>query len=373
MKSEDSRRSGRAGEDSIARALSRRELMGASLLGAGLAATASKPLSAQNGNACQFDGKPGRRIIDSHVHLWKLPRNAPPMNDFATFPTGCCGSVPWMEMDRLVPDYNARVGGPKVDKLVLIESSVGVPPDRIIQSNLWMLQEATAESKILSVIGNLDVTQAPASFAQQVAQLSANKQWIGIRIGGGIFEPNQPRSFATIKANVLTNLTLLAKKGLQIDTLGISGAVLSQIGAAVPGLTIVMDHFAGKPTTFDVEDAWKADMIAASAYSHLFIKVSDVHKLSAQTVTGMPAGLTQFQPIADPTKYAPTLEFLWRTFGDDRLIFGTNWPVSDAGGLFVDSIDLEIDILESFLTQRFSSGRDNVMYGNAARVYSPRE
>jgi len=206
-----------------------------------------------------------------------------------------------------------------------------------------------------------------------VAQLSANKQWIGIRIGGGIFLPGLPQSFATMKPNVLTNLTLLAEKGLQIDTLGIRGAVLSQIGAAVPGLTIVMDHFAGKPTTFDVEDSWQADMIAASGYLNLNIKVSDVHKLSSQFVTGQPAGLTQFQPVADPTKYAPTLEFLWNTFGNDRLIFGTNWPVSDAAGLFVDSIDLEIGILESFLTQRFSSGRDKVMFGNAARVYCPRK
>ena len=364
--------SGPAKERRTAGALSRRGLIRASL-GAGLAATASEPLSAQNGNACQLDGQPGRRVIDSHVHLWKLHRNAPPMSDFATFPTGFCGSVPWMEVDRLVPDYNARVGGPKVEKLVLIESSVGVPPDRILQSNLWMLQEAAAEPKILSVIGNLDVTQTPSGFAQQVAQLSANKQWIGIRIGGGIFLPGLPQSFATMKPNVLTNLTLLAEKGLQIDTLGIRGAVLSQIGAAVPGLTIVMDHFAGKPTTFDVEDSWQADMIAASGYLNLNIKVSDVHKLSSQFVTGQPAGLTQFQPVADPTKYAPTLEFLWNTFGNDRLIFGTNWPVSDAAGLFVDSIDLEIGILESFLTQRFSSGRDKVMFGNAARVYSPRK
>jgi len=103
------------------------------------------------------------------------------------------------------------------------------------------------------------------------------------------------------------------------------------------------------------------------------VKVSDVHKLSAQVVTGQPAGLTQFQPIADPSLYAPTLEFLFRTFGDDRLIFGTNWPVSDAGGLFVDSIDLEINILESFLTGRFSGGLEKIMYQNALRVYSPRK
>jgi L-fuconolactonase len=294
------------------------------------------------------------------------------MSDFATYPTGCCGSVPWMEVDRLIPDYNARVGGPEVDKVVLMESSVGVPPDNIIQSNLWMAQTAAAETKILSVVGNLDVTQAPASFAQQVAQLAANRQWVGVRIGGGIFQPNLPATFSNLRPNVLTNLMLMARRGLEIDTLGIPGAVLSQIGAAVPGLTMVMDHFAGKPTTFNIENSWKSDMLAAASYSGLNIKVSDVHKLSSQTVTGKPAGLTQFQPIADPAPYVPTLEFLWQTFGADRLIFGTNWPVSDAGGLFVDSIDLEIQILESFLSDKYSGGRDKVMHQNALRVYSPR-
>jgi L-fuconolactonase len=349
-------------------ALTRRELMGASaLLGTGLVAAAAAPLRGDE----REDGRGRKHVIDSHVHLWKLPRNAPPMSDNATFPTGCCGSVPWMEVDRLIPDYNARVGGPKVDQVVLIESSVGVPADKIIQSNLWMLQTAGTEKKILSVIGNLDITQDSTTFSRQVSMLSANKQWIGIRIGGGIFQSGLPATMSNLKPGVLDNLKMLVQKGLQIDTLGIPGATLSQIGAAT-GITIVMDHFAGKPTTFDVEDSWKADMLAAATYRHLNIKVSDVHKLSSHAVTGQPAGLTQFQPIADPTKYFPTLEFLSRTFGDDRLIFGTNWPVSDAGGIFVDSIDLEIEILESFLARQFGSGRDKVMYRNARRVYSPR-
>ena len=53
----------------------------------------------------------------------------------------------------------------------------------------------------------------------------------------------------------------------------------------------MMDHFAGKPTTFDVEDSWKADMQAAAGYAGLSIKVSDVHNLSSQAVTGLPASL----------------------------------------------------------------------------------
>jgi L-fuconolactonase len=358
-------------------ALTRRELMGGSVLGAAAIGAGTLPLMAQSAEssaARQAKRKAAaQRIIDGHVHLWQLPRSGPPMSDGATFPTGCCGSVPWMEVNRMPRDYDARVGGPKVDKLVLIESSVGVMPDKIIQSNLWMLQTAAADEKILSVVGNLDVTQPSLGFGLQLTQLAANKQFVGVRIGSGIFQPNVPRTFSSLLPNVIPNLTAMAKLGLEIDTLGIQGAVLSQIGAAVPGLTIVMDHFAGKATAFDVEDSWKADMHAAASYPGLNIKVSDVHKLSSQSVTGQPAGLTQFQPVADPSPYAATLQFLWRTFGADRLIFGTNWPVSDAGGLFVDSIDLEIGIMESFLADQYVGGRDQVMYQNALRVYSPRK
>src|SRR5207253_4389012 len=168
----------------------------------------AKPLEAQSAQAkaAALARRQGRRIIDAHVHLWTLPRNAPPMSDNATFPTGCCGAVPWMEVNRMPADYDARVGGPAVDKLVLIESSVGVTPDKIIQSNLWMLQAAAADGKILSVVGNLDITQAAASFAQQVMQLSANKQWVGIRIGGGIFQAGMPQTLSNIRPNVMTNL-----------------------------------------------------------------------------------------------------------------------------------------------------------------------
>jgi len=310
------------------------------------------------GVAAAFQKMP---IIDSHIHLWKLPRNGPPVNDSATFPSGCCGSMPWLEMDRLLPDYDARPGGRKIDKVVLIESSVGVPPSKIIQSNLWMLETAAANRKILSVVGNLDITEPPVAFAAQVQQLSADRKWKGIRIGGGIFERGASHTFANIRPNVLTNLTLLATQKLMIDALGIAGSVLRSIDGAVPGLTIVMDHLAGKAPSFDLEDSWKSDMHNAAAAPNLYIKVSDIHKLSTKSVTGAFAGRTQFQPIADAAPYRAVLDFHFKTFGENRLIFGTNWPVSDAAEKNVDSIDLQIQIVESFLSNRPRT-RELIMY-----------
>src|SRR5580698_4099019 len=93
--------------------VTRRELMGGSVLGATLLTASAVPLVAQAKRA-------GGRIIDSHVHLWQLPRSGPPMSDNATFPGA---SAPWMQVNRMPRDYDARVGGPKVDMLVLIESS----------------------------------------------------------------------------------------------------------------------------------------------------------------------------------------------------------------------------------------------------------
>jgi L-fuconolactonase len=293
------------------------------------------------------------------------------MSDAGTYPT--IRSAPWMEVDRLIPDYNATAGGPKVTKVVLIESSVGVPADKLAQSNLWMLRTAEAEPKILSVMGKVDVGLPPDSFAEQVSMYSAHKQFVGIR-AGGFFQPGAPRSLSSIKPNVMANLTYMARQGLRVDALGTPGAVLSQIGDAVPGLVFIMDHFGGKPQTFDIEEPWKADMQAAAACPNVYLKTSDVHKTSAQAVLGHPADEThQFKPIADPSRYFPLLEFLVKTFGPDRLMFGTNWPVADAGGLNTDTIDLQVSIFESFLAGQPSGVRDKVMYQNAAHVYGPKK
>jgi predicted TIM-barrel fold metal-dependent hydrolase len=369
-------------------AMTRRELMGAlgaSALGAGLLGTTSRRLEAQT--ALSPAGGP---IIDTHIHIWKLPRSSPPVSDFGTYPGTptdgfCCtinasnptGAVPWLQRDALMPDYQGNWGGRRVNQVVVIESSVGVTPANIIQSNLWMLQVAANDtngpdggSKILSVVGALDTTLEPLGFQLQLAQLSNNPLFVGIRLGdlGSIFN-GTPSTFANLKPNVVANIKTLAGIGLQIDANGIPGAVLAQIGQAT-GISIVMDHFASEGNTFTPSDAWKADMRAAAAYPGLHIKVSDVETLSEAGVGGYTFGPGQFQPIADPTQYFPVMDFLWSLFGYKRLLWGSNWPVCRYGGVLTDPVDFEINIWETFLAQQLQ-GRDEVMYKNALRVYGP--
>src|SRR5579872_736792 len=65
-------------------ALTRRDLMarlGASALGAGLLGTGSKALQAQTA-LCPAGGP----IIDTHIHIWKLPRSSAPVSDLRYLP-----------------------------------------------------------------------------------------------------------------------------------------------------------------------------------------------------------------------------------------------------------------------------------------------
>ena len=369
--------------------MTRRELMGglgASALGAGLLGTTSRPVKAEA--ASRPAGGP---IIDTHIHMWKLPRSLPPMSDFGTYPGDsvdgfCCtvnaanpsGVVPWLQQDALIPNYLANWGGRRVTQVVLVESSVGVTASNIIQSNLWMLGAAGSDtsgpdggSKILSVVGALDTTQDTTTFQEQLMQLVGNPLFVGIRLGdlGSIFSPNGPSTFANLKPNVLQNIKTMAGMGLQIDANGIPGAALADIGQAT-GIAIVMDHFAGEGNTFTPSGVWVQDMRAAATYPGLHIKVSDVEVLSEAAVGGYTFGPSQFQPIADPTQYYPVMEFLWNLFGHKRLLWGSNWPVCRYGGILTDPVEFEIDIWESFLAQQLE-GRNAVMYKNALRVYGP--
>jgi L-fuconolactonase len=313
------------------------------------------------------------------------------MSDYGTYPGDptdgfCCsisasnptGAVPWLQQDALIPNYLANWGGRRVSQVVVIESSVGVTPANIIQSNNWMLNEAATDtngpdggSKILSVVGCLDTTESPITFQQQLMQLVGNPLFVGIRLGdlGSIFNSGGPTTFANLQPSVLQNLKLMASLGLQIDANGIPGTALAQIGQAT-GISIVMDHFAGEGNTFTPSAAWIQDMKNAASYPGLHIKVSDVEVLSEAALGGYTFGPSQFQPIADPTQYYPVMEFLWDLFGYKRLLWGSNWPVCRYGGILTDPVEFEIDIWESFLAQQLQ-GRNAVMYENALRVYGP--
>lgn len=63
--------------------------------------------------------------------------------------------------------------------------------------------------------------------------------------------------------------------------------------------------------------------------------------------------------------YKANFDVLRTAFGEDRLIWGSNWPVSDIGGDFGKQIELAEEYLKPFGPKV----RDKVMFGNARDFY----
>jgi hypothetical protein len=59
------------------------------------------------------------------------------------------------------------------------------------------------------------------------------------------------------------------------------------------------------------------------------------------------------------------LEAVWQTFGEDRLVFGSNWPVSNFSGDY----DRQVAILEAFLVRKGVAAHNKVVNENAIMLY----
>jgi predicted TIM-barrel fold metal-dependent hydrolase len=71
---------------------------------------------------------------------------------------------------------------------------------------------------------------------------------------------------------------------------------------------------------------------------------------------------------ADAEFYRPVLDFLWKTFGADRLIYGSNWPVSERFA----PLNRVQQIAMSYFAGKGQTALDNVFWKNAQTAYGLR-
>jgi L-fuconolactonase len=280
---------------------------------------------------------PAHIIIDCHTHFYDPTR-----------PEG----VPWPGRNetflyrRILPaDYLAEPVPTPVSGTVVVEASGWV------EDNQWILDLARNEKFIVGFCGNLD--PASDAFATNLARFAANPLYRGIRVSGGNF------------TNVLRNgeftrrLGLLAERDLQLDV-NIGVEALPEVGRLArefPSLRIVIDHLAN--TAIDgrsPDPAWRRAMGEAARHPNVFAKVSGLVEGAGRNSRPSPTA-TEF--------YAPWLNAIWNDFGEDRLIYGSNWPVS---ALFAPLFDVQ-RIVEEYFKAKGGMAATKVFADNARTAY----
>lgn len=257
--------------------------------------------------------------IDVHTHFYDPTRP---------------GGVPWpnpkdktLYRPVLPADFRKAVAGWNVGGTVAVEASPW------LEDNQWLLDLAAQDSIIVGVVGHLDVRQA--EFGKQLQRFGKNPLFRGIRIGAADVR------LALEQKPVRVRLGLLADSGLSLDVNGGPDlpADVARLAKQLPELRIIINHAGnvkidGKPPPQD----WRTGMIAAAAGKQVMCKVSALVEATRKTNGDAPA---------DVDFYRPELDALWEMFGETRLLYGSDWPVSERAAPYGRTITIVREYLKS--------------------------
>lgn len=233
--------------------------------------------------------------IDTHTHFYDPTRPEgvpwPPKNDALLY------------RPRFPADWRALAAPHQVIGTVVVEASEWV------EDNAWILELAKSNPDIVGFIGNLLPGQP--EFAGNLRRFAANPLFRGLRLRGKISEKLDD-------AAVLADLKRVADSDLSIDLIGgpAIAAVTQKLAGRLPTLRIVINHLPFKEWDGN-PSAMREALTVAASQPNVYIKVSAV----VRRVNG--------KVVTDPAFYRPGLDVLFELFGPDRVVYASNWPVSD--------------------------------------------
>jgi L-fuconolactonase len=275
-------------------------------------------------------------VIDAHHHVWDLAVGDQPWLDGP----GMAAIRRTFTVDDLRPA--ARAAGVGATVLVQTVTVAAETPD--------MLAVAEGDPLVAGVVGWTDLT-SPA-VADELARLAGGPgggRLVGIR--HQVQEEPDPDWLR--RPDVLRGLRAAAAAGLCYDLVVLPHQLpaAAHAAAAVPGLTLVLDH-AGKPPIAGGDlSGWAAAVRELAARPNTTCKLSGL-------VTEAPRG-------AQSQAFATVADVVLGAFGADRVMFGSDWPVcllaSDYAGVMA---------LARSLTAGLSPAERAAVFGaTAARAY----
>lgn len=257
----------------------------------------------------------GMRVMDSHLHLW----------DPAVL------TYDWLEgpLDGAFGDIEIneeQLTGVEEEAAIFVQAD---PVEgQAIEEVRWVESIALA-SGVVAIVAGARLDRGAETIAHLDA-LGAFERVIGVRH----LLQGEPDGFAGTAA-FLDGARAVASRGLTFDACVRSHqlADVTALAAAVPDLPIVLDHL-GKPqigaatAAAEPEWKWKSELrTLARHHSQVYCKLS-----------GLPA---EAGGVWTAAQIEPFLDVALDAFGPDRLMWGSDWPVS--------SVDASQPALQAYL------------------------
>lgn len=272
-------------------------------------------------------------MFDAHHHIWKYTKE-----EFG-----------WIQEceTQIIRDFSLS-DAEAVMKNEGVTGSIVVQARQSLEETNWLLSEASKSEFVKGVVGWIDLKDTELNKALETYK--SDKKLMGFR---HVMQGEAKEDFC-LNTSFQTGLKSLSQHGYCYDVLIYEDQLEEALYMmqSVPETQYILDHACKPIITTKPSDNWKTYMRLIAEQTNAFCKVSGL-------VTEVKTG------DWSPELFRPYLDHLHACFGEDRLIYGSDWPVC----LTQASYGEVLGLVEEYVGGRNSKFGIKFFKNNAMRAY----
>jgi L-fuconolactonase len=277
----------------------------------------------------------GGGVFDAHHHLW----------DTRVLEYRLLRLVPELDRPFLLADYEPEARSLGVSGSLWVEAaSAGADGARELG---WVTEHVTGNELVEGLVAYVALERAEGELDRLFDR--SGLPVVGVRRSFEFEDPGFAR-----RPEVASGVRLAGENGLVVDLVLFPSALPAVLDLvdACPGTQFVLDHL-GKPDIVRGEwEPWASQLRQLSARPNLVAKLSGL-ATEADRAGWKPADLRVY------------VEHALKTFGPDRLLYGSDWPVVELAGGHSQWIEALTELLGGLTADEERA----ILCGNARRVY----
>ena len=271
--------------------------------------------------------------LDAHQHFWEYDAQRDSWIDDS--------------MSVLKSDYLPEQIEPLLKEKEL-EGCIAVQANQSEKETEFLLALAEAYSFIKAVVGWVDLCSE--NIEKRLEYYAQNPYLKGIRH----IVQAEPENFV-LKPEFQRGIGFLSQFNLVYDLLVYPSQLESgiQLVSQFPDQKFVLDHCAKPQIKIQEIKKWTRDIRRLAEEENVFCKVS---------------GLVTEADFKNwkPSDFLPYLEVVFDAFGEDRVLYGSDWPVC----LLAASYEKVYQLIDDYTIEHSADARRKFFGDNAARIYN---
>jgi L-fuconolactonase len=271
--------------------------------------------------------------IDAHQHFWKYDAREYVWID---------DSMAVLRRDFLPAEAHAEMARAGFDACVAVQAR------QTLEETRWLLALADANPFIAGVVGWVDLQADDAR--SQLEQLARHPKLAGIRH----IVQSEPDDQFLLRPAFCRGIELLEEFDLAFDILIYPRhlAVAAEFVSRFDRQRFVLDHLAKPDIRSGETKAWERDLRKLARFAHVSAKLSGlVTEADWRRWT--------------PGEIRPYIDVAFDCFGAERLMIGSDWPVSTVAANYGRTMSVITDYVSTLTADE----QDAVLGGNAQRFW----